>query len=61
MNGTQYSGGHGSKLDLSTILMKNFVLTPGKGGEPGGGFYSKSVKIIFFVIVVSLVKSSHTD
>ena len=35
-NGTQYGGGQGSGLDLSTLHMDNFVLTPGKGGEPNG-------------------------
>ena len=35
INGTQYSGGQGNNLDISTLLMKNFVLTPGQGGEPG--------------------------
>ena len=44
-NGTQCSGGHGSKLDLSTLHMKNFVLTPGKGGEPVGGFYFIQFKL----------------
>ena len=44
MNGTKYSGGHRSKLDLSTIPMKNFDLTPGKGEEPPGGFYFMPLK-----------------
>ena len=35
-NGTQFSGGQGTGLDLSTLHLKNFVLTPGKGGEPYG-------------------------
>ena len=36
VNGTRYSGGQGSGLDLSTLHLENFVLTPGKGGEPDG-------------------------
>ena len=35
INGTDFSGGQGNNLDISTLLMKNFVLTPGQGGEPG--------------------------
>ena len=38
VNGTKYSGGHGNKLDLTTLRMKNFDLSPGKGGEPTGEF-----------------------
>ena len=38
VNGTQFAGGHGSTLDLTTVYLKNFDLTPGKGGEPTGEF-----------------------
>ena len=36
VNGTAYAGGHGNTLDLTTLYLKNFDLTPGKGGEPTG-------------------------
>ena len=36
LNGTLYSGGQGSGLDLSTLHLKYWFLTPGKGGEPLG-------------------------
>jgi len=49
-NGT-VAGGQGSGLDLSTLHMNNFVLTPGKGGEPtekhgggGGGVIVNGIK-----------------
>ena len=44
-NGIKYNGGHGSNFDLSTLHLKNFVLTPGKGGEPAGGFSFIQFKI----------------
>jgi len=50
-NSTTVSGGKGSGLDLSTLHMNNFVLTPGKGGEPnerygggGGGVIVNGIK-----------------
>ena len=39
--GTLYWGGQGSGLDLSLVSMRNFILSPGAGGQPvaqfGGG------------------------
>ena len=34
IDGTRYRGGRGNNFDISTVLMKNFVLTPGQGGQP---------------------------
>merc|ERR1712212_932489 len=36
--GTLYFGGAGSGFDLSKVSMKNFILTPGAGGQPGAQF-----------------------
>ena len=36
--GTLYFGGEGSGFDLSQVSMKNFILTPGAGGEPAAQF-----------------------
>ena len=32
-NGTNYPGGKGSGFDLSLVHLKNFILTPGAGGQ----------------------------
>ena len=37
-NGTSYPGGKGSGFDLSLVGLKNFILTPGAGGQPLGRF-----------------------
>ena len=40
-NGTNHPGGKGSGFDLGLVPLKNFILTPGEGGQPlsqyGGG------------------------
>ena len=38
-NGTSYPGGKGSGFDLSLVGLKNFILTPGAGGQPHGDYY----------------------
>ena len=36
--GHSYFGGDGSRYDLSLVSMKNFILTPGAGGQPSAQF-----------------------
>ena len=37
---TEFPGGKGSGFDLSLLTLKNFILTPGTGGQPHGVYGS---------------------